>query len=150
MLTLTSQYALRALIHLCQHEEEWPIPGSRIAAETESPPNYLSKVLGDLVKGGLLESSPGKAGGFRLSVTAKQASLLEGLSPFEPFGRRSCPFGNRECGDENPCNAHENWKQVVEAQQVFLRMTTVQDIAVGIPKETRDRSVPEEENDEAS
>ena len=43
-----------------------------------------------------------------------------------------------------------NWKQVVEAQQVFMRMTTVQDIAKGMPKGTGDPSVPVEENGEAS
>ena len=130
MLSRTSEYALRALIHLTQHEEDWPISGSRIAAETEIPPNYLSKILGDLVRAGVLESAPGKTGGFRLSGPAKKMTLMAVLAPFEQFEHRRCPFGNKECSDANPCNAHTQWKRVIETQQKFLMKTTVYDIAV--------------------
>ncbi len=129
MLSRTSEYALRALIHLAEHQAEWPIAGSRIAAAAGVPAKYLSKILGDLVRAGVLESSPGKTGGFRLSRPAKKVSLLDVLSPFEPFDRRRCPFGNHECSDANPCRAHDGWKKVVETQQRFLLKTSVYDIA---------------------
>jgi len=50
MLSLTSEYALRALIYLTQHESDWPIPGHRIAEQTKIPSKYLSKILCDLVR----------------------------------------------------------------------------------------------------
>ncbi len=50
MLSRTSEYALRALIHLAEHQTEWPIAGSRIAAAAGVPSKYLSKILGDLVR----------------------------------------------------------------------------------------------------
>lgn len=130
MLSRTSEYALRALIHLAQHEEDWPISGARIAGESGIPPKYLSKILGDLARAGVLESAPGKTGGFRLRRSAKQLSLLDVLAPFEPFDRRRCPFGNHECSDQNPCKAHDQWKKVIETEQRFLRRTTVYDIAI--------------------
>lgn len=130
MLSLTSEYALRALIHLAQHEEDCPMSGAHIAAETEIPPKYLSKILGDLARAGVLDSSPGKTGGFRLGRSAKKISLLEVLLPFEQFERRRCPFGNHECSDLNPCNAHDKWKKVIETEQRFLRDTSVYDIAL--------------------
>ncbi len=131
MLSRTSEYALRALIHLAQHEEDWPISGSRIAAETEIPPNYLSKILGDLVRAGVLESSPGKTGGFRLKRTARQTKLYDVVAPFESFDHRRCAFGNQECGDANPCLAHKEWKKVVDAKQRFLKRNSVHDVAGG-------------------
>lgn len=130
MLSRTSEYALRALIHLAQHEEDWPISGGHIAAETGIPPKYLSKILGDLARTGILESSPGKTGGFRLRRSAKQLSLLEVLAPFEPFEHRRCPFGNHECSDLHPCKAHDQWKKVIDTEQRFLKKTTVHDIAL--------------------
>ncbi len=133
MLSRTSEYALRALIHLAEHEAEWPIAGSRIAAAADIPAKYLSKILGDLVRAGILESSPGKTGGFRLSRPAKRVSLLEVLAPFEPFEHRRCPFGSHECSDANPCKAHEGWKKVVETQQRFLMKTSVHDISERMP-----------------
>lgn len=130
MLSRTSEYALRALIHLAQREKEWPISGVRIAGETGIPPKYLSKILGDLARSGVLESSPGKTGGFRLRRPAKEISLLEVLAPFEQFARRRCPFGNLECSDVHPCRAHEQWNKVIETEQRFLTKTTVYDIAL--------------------
>jgi Rrf2 family protein len=130
MLTRTSEYALRALIYLAQHEDSWPIPGREVAEHAEVPPKYLSKILGDLVRVGVLESSPGKTGGFRLSRSATKTTLYEVLRPFEQFDRRRCPFGNDACSDENPCLAHSKWKLVVETEQRFLHHTSIYEVAI--------------------
>ena len=130
MLSRTSEYALRALIHLAQNEEKWPLSGARIAGETNIPPKYLSKILSDLARVGVLKSFPGKTGGFRLGRPARQLSLFEILSPFEQFERRRCPFGNQECNDLHPCGAHNHWKKVIETEQRFYLKTTVHDVAL--------------------
>jgi Rrf2 family protein len=129
MLSRTSHYALRALICLTRDEAEWPISGVRLAREADIPAKYLSKVLGDLVRSGVLIASPGRTGGFRLRRSADQTRLVDVLAPFEHFERRECPFGNQECSDERPCNAHDAWKEVVAARQTFLRETTIHDVA---------------------
>lgn len=133
MLSRTGEYALRALIHLAQREEDWPISGARIAEDTGIPPKYLSKILGNLARAGVLDSSPGKTGGFRLKRPAKQLPLLEILLPYEQFEHRRCPFGNRECNDFDPCAAHDAWKKVIETEQRFLSKTTVYDVALRMP-----------------
>lgn len=130
MLSLTSEYALRAMIHLARHEEQWPIPGREIARQADVPAKYLSKVLGDLVRAGVLEGTRGLGGGFRLARTAKRTFLFDVLAPFESFDHRRCPFGNQQCGDDHPCLAHDRWKKVVETQQRFLQTTSVHAIAV--------------------
>jgi len=130
MLTLTSEYALRALIYLAQHADAWPIPGRQIAERAEIPPKYLSKILGDLVRFRVLDSSPGKTGGFRLRREAQVTMLYEVLAPFEQFDRRRCPFGNKACSDDDPCLAHRRWKQVVDTERRFLRETSIHEVAV--------------------
>jgi len=130
MLSRTSEYALRAAIHLAQHEEDWPVSGARIAKSTGIPPKYLSKILGDLARVGILSSSPGKSGGFCLGRPANQLPLSQVLAPFEPFEHRRCPFGNQDCNEAHPCLAHDQWKKVIETEQRFLLKTTVHDIAL--------------------
>lgn len=130
MLTRTSEYALRALIYMAQHADACPIPGRQIAEHAGVPPKYLSKILGDLVRFGVLDSSPGKTGGFRLRRSARETTLFEVLAPFEQFERRRCPFGNKECSDEDPCLAHSRWAQVVDTQRRFLRETSVYEVAI--------------------
>jgi len=135
MLSRTSEYALRALICMARQDAGRTVSCKRIAALTDIPPKYLSKVLGDLVRVGVLASSRGKSGGFRMARRPQETRLLEVLVPFEQFGRR-CPFGQERCSDEDPCLAHDQWKRVLEAQHRFLSRTSVYDIAV----KKRDRS----------
>lgn len=129
MLTRTSEYVLRALIYLAQHEEESPVPGRTIAAEAEIPAKYLSNVLGVLVRNGVLHSSPGRTGGFTLARAPERIRLFDVLAPFESFHVQRCPFGNRQCSDENPCLAHDRWKQVLDVEREFLMQTSIRDIA---------------------
>lgn len=130
MLTMTSQYALRAMVHLARHEDDWPVPGREIAAQTQIPAKYLSKILGDLVRAGVLSATRGLGGGFRMVRPAGETALYDVLTPFESFELRQCPFGNKECGETDPCLAHHDWKKVIEAQHGFLKATTVQDVAI--------------------
>ena len=132
MLTLSSEYALRAMVHLAQHAEDQPVPGKTIAQEAGIPGKYLSKVLGDLVRAGVLEGSRGRNGGFKLSRAPQTIRLHEVLAQFEPVltNRRPCPFGNVVCTDEVPCAGHDRWKTVRDAYQGFLRETTIYDVAV--------------------
>lgn len=132
MMTLTSEYALRAMTYLAQHADAWPISGTRIAADTGISRKYLSKILGDLVRAGVLDASPGKGGGFRMVRSPRQIHLYEICAPFEPVlsHRRLCPFGNDACNDDQPCLGHERWRRVRDAYSQFLHGTSVHDVAV--------------------
>jgi len=136
MISRTSEYALHAMIHLARHVDDWPIPGRRIAEETGVPRKYLAAILGDLVRGRVLESSPGKGGGFRLARPAKEIRLSEVFAPFEPIlsDRRPCPFGQAVCSDDDPCAGHKQWKRVRETYQRFLETNSIYDVAFKHPK----------------
>lgn len=129
MLTRTSEYTLRALICLAQQDREHLTAGKDIAEKTGVPSKYLSKILGDLVRAGVLESTRGTGGGFRLTRPAEEIPLLEVIEPYERFDDRRCPFGNKECSETNPCLAHEEWKKVLLAEQNFLKRTSVASVA---------------------
>ena len=132
MLTLTSQYALKALIYLVRQTNGYPVAGPRIARDTKIPAKYLSMVLRELVRANVLESACGKGGGFRMARPARQVSLLEVVAPFEVkfSAKQTCPFGNEQCSDDNPCLAHNQWKTVIENERRFLQRTSVYDVAV--------------------
>ena len=137
MLTRTSEYALQAMIYLARHLDDFPVAGRKIAKDADISPKYLSAVLGDLVRAGVLSSSPGAGGGFRLSRSPKQIKLSVVLAPFEPIlaNRRPCPFGQDTCSDSDPCTGHEEWKRVRETYSRFLEETSVHDVAFERPGE---------------
>lgn len=132
MLSVTGEYALRAMVFLARNTDSWPIPGPRIAEAAGVPRKYLSAILTDLVRTGVLEGTRGRAGGFQMTRPPQAVFLAEVVAPFEPINanRKSCPFGNRLCSDREPCSAHERWKEVNAALARFLEETSLQDVAV--------------------
>ncbi len=142
MPSLTGEYALRAMVYLTTHTEDWPIPGKRIAEGAGIPRKYLSAILGDLVRAGILASSPGPRGGFRVVRSPKDIRLFEVLAPFEPIlgNRRACPFGKEECSNYDPCAGHDRWQRVKEIYSQFLQETSVFDVSVKRRKRRRSGS----------
>ena len=131
MLSQTCEYALRAAAYIAEHAENGPVLARHIAAETNVPLKYLQKMLSELVRTGVLTSTRGIGGGFRLERPASEVMLTEVLAPFDDtMHRTTCPFGNEHCGEEEftPCPAHERWIKVVDAYKVFLQTTTLRDL----------------------
>lgn len=130
MLSDTAEYALRATLYIAQHAN-----GSRLVRTDEAaealgvPRNYLSKILHVLARQGVLSSTRGPLGGFRLAYDADDLPLYRILEPFDPVGpQRTCILGRPECNDGNPCPAHHRWKGISEKVLSFFRETTVGDL----------------------
>ena len=98
------------------------------------PQNYLSKILNQLVREGVLASSRGKHGGFQLARPAQHITLLDVIAPFDrPDQRKLCLLGQSTCSDENPCAAHWRWRALGEDVAGFFRDTTVAELLSGSP-----------------
>jgi Rrf2 family protein len=130
ILSQTAEYALRAVVHLARHPDETPIQAMDLAAATDVPETYLRKVLHELVRAGVLQSTRGKRGGFRLAVPPERLTLLTVVRRFDPItDRRRCLLGRQECSDARPCPAHHRWKSTAEKIATFFGKTTVADVA---------------------
>jgi Rrf2 family protein len=129
MLSQTAEYALRAALYMAEHPERTPARVGELARALHVPQNYLSKTLHQLARTGVLVSSRGKHGGFRLAREPGAIPLLEIVAPFEHFEqRRQCLLGRPECSDAAPCQAHQRWKEVQERTTAFFRDTTLRDL----------------------
>lgn len=129
VLTTTSHHALKALIYLARHVDTGPVTGARIAEATGIPPKYLSKILGDLTRSGVLTSIKGKRGGFTFVQPPEKTFLLSVLAPFERLEQRRCPFANQACSSSDPCAAHAEWSRVLEYLRGFFARTTIAEIS---------------------
>ena len=96
MFSLTSQYALRAVVHLARNYKRGSMTCIALAEHTDLSSKYLAKILVDLVRCGVLHGTRGRKGGFRLIRDPKDILIEEVLSPFEPTYStdRVCPLGN--------------------------------------------------------
>ena len=75
MLNQTTEHAIRALLYLAQRPAGEAVPAERIARALGAPANYLGKTLSALARHGLVSSTRGPAGGFRLRPAADEIAL---------------------------------------------------------------------------
>jgi Rrf2 family protein len=130
VLSHTAEYALRAVLYIAQQDsDDTLVRNDSIAEALDVPRNYLSKILHTLAREGVLVSSRGPTGGFRLARHPDVVPLRHVVSPFDVVdGPRSCILGRARCSDRNPCPAHGRWKGISEQVGAFFRDTTLGDL----------------------
>jgi Rrf2 family protein len=130
ILSQTAVYALKAVLLLADSEEDQPVRVDDIANALGVPRNYLSKIMHVLAREGVLTSTRGPHGGFRLTRQPSEVRLEEVIRHFDEIASGSaCLLGRERCSDENPCAAHHRWKSVSAAVWAFLRETTLEELA---------------------
>ncbi|HMS01575.1 MAG TPA: Rrf2 family transcriptional regulator [Gemmatimonadaceae bacterium] len=138
MLNQTAEYALRTAVLLAEHESA-PVAlrAVDLAEALQIPANYLSKILHQLAREGVLESQRGKSGGFRLARPAARIRLAEVVRPFDEIEtRRTCLLGRPVCSDAVPCQAHARWKTIGTSLAEFFRHTTLAALVEPAPDAT--------------
>jgi Rrf2 family iron-sulfur cluster assembly transcriptional regulator len=130
IISRTSQYAIQALIYLATQPSGRLVLGRDIAHNLGVPPAYLAKVLQELSRGRLLDSSRGRRGGFSLSSGAEDSNLLDILLLTDgPRVERECLLGLQACQDETACPLHGRWKPVKKEILACLGKVTLTHLA---------------------
>ena len=131
LLPQTAEYALRAVLHIAAHDR--PVRVAEIATSLDVPQNYLSKTLHQLARAGILASTRGPAGGFRLAVPPERLTLQRVVSKFATAGGRRCLLGHGLCGEIPSCTVHTRWAPVAAQMRDFYEATTVADLLPTVP-----------------
>ena len=123
----TAEYALRAVIWLARDPDK-PLGTPRIARATRVSAGYLSRVLQALARAGLVESHPGRTGGFRLMRPPQEISVLEVVNAVDPIERiASCPLGLKSHRG-HLCPLHRRLDDAVAMVQRAYADTTIAEI----------------------
>lgn len=134
MLSRTQEYALRAAVFLGRSYHDGPLRTSELARTTGIPRNYLSKILHQMTRQGLVASERGRRGGVSLSRDPASVMLGEIISPFAPANEpKRCVLGRPECSDEYPCGAHDRWKVIKQQTEAFFGTTSIADVMAETP-----------------
>jgi Rrf2 family protein len=107
------EWTLHCCVTLGWLDTDKPVSTAKLAATFDLPPAYLNKRLQALVRAGILTSTPGARGGFRLARPPEKITLMEVVAAIE--GRenafRCTDIRRRGAGAERP--AHEFQRQCV-------------------------------------
>lgn len=97
-----TNYALHTMVHLIRLPKGSTIGVQELAEMQKLSPTYLSKILTKLTKAGLIESTPGAKGGYKISRKENEVSFFDVIKAIE--------------GDTNlfDCSIHHNEGCLIE------------------------------------
>lgn len=129
---LSKAAALSALAVSCLAEEEEPRPLRWLADRLDTSPDTLHKILQRLVKAGVLRSTRGPGGGFRLATPPDRLTLLDLVEAVDgPLRERPSPVE----GSGGPRNAvravARTHREFTDSARAFLAAITVARLSSG-------------------
>ncbi|MFM8224033.1 MAG: RrF2 family transcriptional regulator [Planctomycetaceae bacterium] len=127
MLTTTVEYALRAATYLASRAPKHRTT-EQIADKTRVPLPYAAKVMQQLVRGGIALSLRGAQGGYALSRTPAEMTVLDVVNAVDPIRRiRACPLGLMSHASEL-CPLHRRMDAALQAVEESFRVTTLAEV----------------------
>jgi len=102
---------------------------AEVAAETGLGLATVSKLLKNLGKSGLVSSTRGAQGGYRLSRDAAEISAADVIDALEgPVSITECSAHDSHCGLESTCNVGNAWQRINVAIRRALTEITLSDL----------------------
>lgn len=121
----TTEYAIRVLSYL----HRYPSTSHSVNVlhqKLDLPYKYLTKMMTELVKKGLVNASRGRDGGLSLAKSAETIRLCDILEAIgEPLESERCILGFEKCDASNPCALHDQWAMPKEMIETMLTTTTL-------------------------
>lgn len=132
MLSQKARYALRAMLKLADAGPEAPMMTGDIAAGADVPRKFLEQILLQLKRDGLVTSTRGRAGGYRLARAAHTISFAEILRSIDgplalaPCASRTAFKRCKDCRSVEACAIRHALLDVRDATAAILerRMLT--------------------------
>lgn len=134
-LTRAADYAVRVMIHMAGLPPGTRTSRTELAHAAGCPDQFLSKVLQDLTRAGLVVSHRGNTGGFELPAVRDTATVLEVVEAVEgPLRLNVCLTHEHACDRQQWCPAHGMWMRAQEALVGVLRNTSIAELAKQVPQ----------------
>ncbi|MGV9661697.1 RrF2 family transcriptional regulator [Nocardia niigatensis] len=136
------EWGLHCCIALAWLDDHAPIATARLAEIFELPPEYLKKRLQPLVREGILESTPGARGGYRLARTPDRITLMDVVAAVEgrteafrctEIRRRGAGAARARTEFAEPCGIARAIGRAELAWRRELSAQTVADVMAGTP-----------------
>ena len=132
-ITSKGRYALRVMLDLAQHREEGYISLKTIAERQGYSMKYLEMIVGSLKRAGLVASTRGKEGGYRLVRDPEDYTIGEILRCIEDnLAPVACiKAGDICCEHAGECMTVPMWKELDDITNAYLDGVSLQDLLTG-------------------
>ena len=131
--TSKGRYALYIMLDLARHEDEGCVSLKTIADRHDISMKYLEAIVGSLKRAGLVESTRGKEGGYRLNKAAEDYSVGEILRCLEDnLAPVACiRSGSVNCEKAGECITVPMWKELDDITNAYLDTVSLKDLLTG-------------------
>jgi Rrf2 family protein len=129
-LTMTGEYAIRAMVFLSSLPSGTTAQISEISREWDIPENFLRKIVAQLAKSGLISSQRGMRGGVALARPAGQLTLIDVIEAVEgPMRLNKCVMSTQSCSRSSWCPVHVVWCDAQEKLRASLMAQSLAGLA---------------------
>lgn len=123
-------YALRGVLYVSLVEKEGrKVQLDEIAEQLAVPRHFLAKIMKNMVKEGILDSTKGPYGGFSANAKTRAAKLIQlvkitdGVEQFN-----TCVLSLRKCNSRNPCPLHFQMLKLRDGMLAEFSKKTIGDL----------------------
>jgi len=132
MFSKACEYGIKATLHIAEQSlQEKRIVLPQIAKAIDSPVAFTAKILQQLAKNKIVQSSKGPNGGFSISAEAMETFKLkdivlaiDGESIFT-----KCGLGLKKCDENSPCPIHHKFKSIRAEIIDMLETTSLKELS---------------------
>lgn len=127
-LSTTSSYAIRILSFIAIQKKQL-ISAKELITNLNISDKYLRNLMTMLAQKGLIQSTQGRGGGYRLKRNMNEIYLIEIIGAVEDENKYlGCVLGFKECSNTHPCAVHHLWNDSKTHTTKFLQETNLMDI----------------------
>jgi Rrf2 family iron-sulfur cluster assembly transcriptional regulator len=124
-LTTKGRFAVTAMIDLALHAGADPVTLGEISDRQKISLSYLEQLFGKLRRRGLVLSTRGPGGGYRLATPMDAVSVGDIIRAVdEPIDATQCG-GRENCKDDRKCLTHDLWTALNEHIFEYLHSVTL-------------------------
>ena len=130
MISTRGSYALRMMLDLAEHQGDGYVPLSDIAGRLEISKKYLEQIVPFLNRAGLLKTTRGAQGGYRLVKAPNEYTVCEILlKTHGSLAPVAClEYKPNRCRKCNDCPTLSVWEGLDKVTKEYLDGITLQDI----------------------
>jgi Rrf2 family protein len=129
-LTLTGEYAIRAMIHLASGKDDSIFRISEISYVNSIPEKFLRKIIPQLSNAGLIRSQRGIGGGIKLGKPALEITPLEIIEAVEgEMALNKCLIDKAFCSNDRWCTVHTLWCDAQKKLRIILSSKSIAKLA---------------------
>ncbi|MBU1044594.1 MAG: Rrf2 family transcriptional regulator [Candidatus Omnitrophica bacterium] len=137
LLTKNTDYAIRALIELTVHKEEY-LSARSIANKQKMPFQFLRSIMQELIKYKIVSSKEGVKGGLKLIADPAKIKIVDIIRIFQgEIELSDCMFQQKICENRKTCVLRKEIKRIEKLVENEFGKLTVKGLVKKISKQEK-------------